>query len=520
MFLCPSFARAAGGGTYRHVLDNGMVVLVSEMPQSPMVSVYALVKTGSATEGKYLGTGISHFVEHMLFKGTKKRAVGVIASEVKALGGTINASTSYDCTIYTLDVPYASFAQGFDIISDMVMNSKFDPSEVSKEREVIFGEMRMVNDRPERKLGNLVSSTVYLRHPYRHPIIGYVPLFGRISQDQLVEYYKSHYIPNNIVLSIAGNVRDKDIMPLIAQTFKDFEQGPYMDRHLPQEPEQISSRRIEQGYPSKTTRFSMAYQGVSMFDPDMYALDVLATILGQGASSRLYLDVYKKKDLVNSIGTSDYTPADQGIFEIDAEFEHGDVDQIILAIQKNIDQIKKNGVRPDELDKARHQVLSSIIFGRQTAASVAYSTAVNEATVGDYAFEDKYLEHIRKLNSEDIQRVARKYLIDDHLSIVVLRPEDQLQQKSTDGQEVAETEIKKEEFPNGLKVLLKEDHSLPIATLFLTVRAGIREEPQEQNGLTQLTADLWPQGTGSLSSGQVAQMVEARGAHFVLEAPP
>ena len=236
MLLLPSFARAAGGGTYRHVLDNGMVVLVSEMPQSPTVSIYALVKTGSSTEGKYLGTGISHFVEHMLFKGTKKRAVGVIANEVKALGGTINASTSYDCTIYTLDVPFASFAQGFDIISDMVMNSKFDPSEVSKEREVIFGEMRMVNDRPERKLGNLVSSTVYLRHPYRHPIIGYVPLFGKISQDQLVEYYKSHYIPNNIVLSIAGNVRDKDVMPLIKQTFKDFEQGPYMDRHLPQEP--------------------------------------------------------------------------------------------------------------------------------------------------------------------------------------------------------------------------------------------------------------------------------------------
>ena len=105
-------------------------------------------------------------------------------------------------------------------------------------------------------------------------------------------------------------------------------------------------------------------------------------------------------------------------------------------------------------------------------------------------------------------------MIDDHRSVVVLRPEDQMQQKSTDGQEVAETEIKKEEFPNGLKVLLKEDHSLPIATLFLTVRAGIREEPQEQNGLTQLTADLWPQGTGSLSSGQVAQMVEARGAQL------
>ena len=177
----------AGDGTCRHVLDNGMVVVVSEMPQSPTVSIYALVKTGSATEGPYLGMGISHFVEHMLFKGTKKRAVGAIPSEVKALGGTINASTSYDHTIYTLDVPKASFAQGFDIISDMVMNSTFDPSEIKKEREVIFGEMRMINDRPERKLGDLVGRSVYLRHPYRHPIIGYVPLFAKITNEELVE---------------------------------------------------------------------------------------------------------------------------------------------------------------------------------------------------------------------------------------------------------------------------------------------------------------------------------------------
>lgn len=512
MLAFPSFSRAAGGGTYRHVLDNGMVVLVSEMPQSPTVAIYALVKTGSATEGKYLGMGVSHFVEHMLFKGTKKRAVGVIPAEVKSLGGTINASTSYDYTIYTLDVPSASFVQGFDIIADMIMNSKFDPSEVNKEREVIFGEMRMINDRPEHKLGDLVSSIVYLRHPYRHPIIGYIPLFGKISQDQLVEYYKSHYIPNNIVLSIAGNVRDKDAMSLVAQTFKDFEQQSYVDRHLPQEPEQISFRRVERGYPSKITRFSMAYQGVSIFNSDMYALDVLANILGQGDSSRLYLDVYKKKNLVNTIGVSNYTPADQGVFEINAEFELGEVDQIIAAIQKNIDLVKRNGVRPDELDKARHQILSSIIFGRQTAASEAYNTAVNEAILGDYAFEDKYLEHIRKLSVKDIQRVAQKYLIDDHLSVVVLRPEEQVQQKIKDDQEVAESEIKKEEFSNGVKVLLKEDHRLPIATIFLAIRAGSREEPEEQSGLNQLTADLWPQGTGSLSSQQVAQMVDARGA--------
>lgn len=499
-------------GTYKHTLDNGMVVVVQEMPQSPTVAIYALVKTGSATEGKYLGMGISHFVEHMLFKGTRKRPVGTIPSEVKAMGGTINASTGYDYTIYTLDVPHAFFAQGFDLLSDMVMNSLFDPAEVAKEREVIFGEMRMINDRPERKLSDLVSRVVYLKHPYRHPIIGYIPLFGQISQAQLVDYYKTHYIPNNIVLSIAGNVRDRDVMSLATQTFSNFKQQPYVDRHLPEEPEQISARRVEQDYPSKMTRFSMAYQGVSLFNADMYAMDVLANVLGHGESSRLYLDIYKKRKLVHSIGTSNFTPVDIGIFEIEAEFETGAVDEIVTAIKQNIEGIKKNGVTADELDKAKHQIASALIFGKQTASSVAYNAAVNEALLSDYDFDSKYLEHIRQLNVKDIQRAAQKYLIDDHLSVVVLKPQEETKKDQDDTEEKKDSDIRKEELPNGLKVLLKEDHRLPIATVYLALRAGTRQETEDQDGLNQLVANLWTQAAGSWDSKTMAQMIEAHGA--------
>lgn len=510
--IITSPSQAAEPVVRRHTLDNGLVVLVQEMPRSPVVSIYILIKTGSANEGPYLGTGISHFVEHMLFKGTKKRAVGAIPNEVKSIGGTINASTSYDYTMYTLDVPKASFAQGFDIVSDMVLNSVFDPAEVGRERDVIFGEMRMINDRPERKLGDLVGRAVYLQHPYRHPIIGYVPLFGQITQKQLVDYYQTHYIPNNMVVSVAGSVKDEDVIALATQTFKDIPQKPYPDRHVPQEQEQINPRRIEQEYPSKITRFSLTYRGVSLFNSDMYALDVLAMILGHGDSSRLYQDVLKNKQLVTGIGTFNYTPLDAGTFHIGAEFEQGDIEKILKAVHENIDDIKKNGVRPDELEKARHQVMSSLIFGRQVTSSVAYNNAVNEAMSGDYDFDRKYLEHIRKLAPKDIQRVAQKYLIDDASTLVVLKPVAEKKSSAGGEKETGDSEIIKEVLPNGLTVLVKEDHTLEIASIYITFRAGSREEPDGYNGLNQLTADLWSSAAGKWNSKDISRMVEERGA--------
>jgi len=174
LFSSPS--QAIENRSSKQILDNGLTVLVTEMPSSPVVSVYALVKAGSATEGKFLGTGISHFLEHMLFKGTHGRGVGEIASRIQAVGGSINASTGMDYTIYTITVPFDSFDVALDILSDMLMNSTMDAEEVERERNVIFGEMRLHNDNPGRKIGELTFKNVYIRHPYRHPIIGYKSL--------------------------------------------------------------------------------------------------------------------------------------------------------------------------------------------------------------------------------------------------------------------------------------------------------------------------------------------------------
>ena len=505
--LCPAFE----GKSSKQILNNGLTVLVTEMPVTPVVSVYALVKTGSATEGEFLGTGISHFFEHMLFKGTKTRAVGQIATQIQAVGGSINASTGKDYTIYTITVPYDAFDLALDILADMLMNSSMDPQEVEKERQVIFGEMRMNNDQPDRYLGELAYLHAYIRHPYRHPVIGYETLLAGVTREDLVDYYQTHYTPNNTILSIAGNISTRDILPKIKETFKEFKRGKEILRNLPDEPEQISARRYEETYPTDLTRMSLMFRGVRLLDNDLTALDVLAMILGQGESSRLYGDVYKKKNLVHAISASNYTPMDRGLFEIESLLEEKNVDATIDACWKQMDVIKKDGVKKQELEKAKRQVLRDFIFSRQTTSHVAHSQALDEAYAGDYQFSRKYVEAIRQVTGADVQRAAQRYLTQKNSTLVILRPQKETGPEVSQDEQAMPGEIVKHTLANGLTVLLREDHTFPIVAIHFVMNGGLRVETDELNGISKMTAAMWTKGTKSLSAVQIAQKTESLG---------
>ncbi len=507
----PCSASAFEGRSSKHILDNGLTVLIREMPASPVVSVYALVQTGSATEGEYLGAGISHFLEHMLFKGTAKRAVGEIAAQIQAVGGTINALTGMDYTMYTITVPSEVFDTALDVLSDMLMNSVIDPEEMEKEREVIFGEMRLYKDNPDRQISRLVFQNTYIRHPYRHPIIGYEELLAKVTRQDLLDYYHSHYAPNNMILSVAGHTDTTAILPKIQEAFKDFKPQRYISRNLPLEPPQISRRRYEEEYPTQLTRLAMAFPGVSLLDRDLYALDVLAMILGEGESSRLYLSVYKKKGLVHQISASNFTPADQGLFEIDGLLEEERVQEAVGAVLDEIELIKKEGVKKEDLEKAKRQVLSDHIFHYQRASHVTYSQAVDEAFAGDYLFSEKYVEAVRKIRNEDIKRVARQYLIDSVMTIVVLKPKSEEKTEETDKQKVESAEIQKHVLDNGLTVLLKRDSTLPLVCLRLSLQGGVRQEEAALNGLSSMTARMWTKGTRSKDAQDIAEETESLG---------
>ncbi|MBU0468938.1 MAG: insulinase family protein [Candidatus Omnitrophica bacterium] len=500
--------------TTRTVFDNGLTVLVSEIPTSPFASVYILVKTGSVTEGKYLGSGITHFVEHMLFKGTDKRGVGEIPAQVNSVGGSINAQTGKDHTIYTITLPYEEFDVALDVLSDMIVNPRMDAEEMEKERKVIIAEMRMHRDNPDRELARMAFENIYKFHPYKYEIIGEESLFRKISNEDLKDYYKTHYSPNNMILSIAGNVRTDEVIKKAQKAFEGFERQRYVVRNVDQEPEQIGERRMEKTYPVAISRMSIGFSGVRLLDKDLFPLDVLSIILGYGRSSRLYSRIYEEKNLVYSINSSNYTPVDKGAFEIECVLEEKNIDETIEEVVGVIEALKKKGINKNELEKARRWVLKDYIFGRQQSSQLAGTNAYDEAFAGDYRFSKRYVEGIEKVAVEDVLRVAEQYLNRENMSVSILRPQGEKAADVADPEEVRVPAINKYVLDNGITVLLSEDHSFNVATIRAAFYGGLRQEPEDLRGISSMMTSLWTKGTKSFESSEIAELSESLGIEY------
>ena len=512
VLLLTTFSTEAFNGKQKRLeLDNGMLAIVSEIPSSPVVAVYAYVRTGSATEGKYLGTGISHYLEHMLFKGTKKRGVGTIAAEIQSLGGSINASTSKDYTIYTITLPHKYFDIGLDVLSDMLMNAVIDPEEAMSEKEVIIKEMRMINDKPDRYLSNLIFKSVYKTHPYRHPIIGYEDLFRNITHKELYDYYKLHYAPNNIIFSVAGNVKIDTILSKIKKTFKDFKRRNYVERNLPQESVQLSKRFVIEEYPTQITRVSIGYPSTGILDEDLYALDVLASMLGRGSLSRLYTELYQKQQLVYGVSAANYTPIDKGVFEINVLLDYENLNKTLLEVQKQIDWIKEKGIEEKELQRIKRREIVDYIFNSQKSTQIASQQMMDEGFTNDYRFSENYVKGIESVKVSDIQAVAKKYLLENRQTTVVLRPENmQVKEDKTDLDVVVGVRTK-HVLDNGLRILLKEDTTFDIVSIHLAAEGGLRFEKEDNVGVSTFTMSLVQKGTQKYNFKQINEILQSRG---------
>lgn len=500
--------------TRKHVLDNGLTVLVTEMPASHSVSLYAMIKTGSVMEGAFLGAGMTHFVEHMLFKGTEKRAVGDISGEIQAMGGTINASTSFDYTVYTITVPAPAFDKALEVLADMLTGARFDPEELEKEREVIIKEIRLRNDWPGYALGQAVLETVYTLHPYRIPIIGYEDLFKKVSREALLNYYRGFYTPNNMIFSVAGAVEAQEALAKVSAAFENFHRGHYIVRNMPAEPLQLGARHYEMEYPTQLTRMSLAYGGVDFLNDEMPVLDVLAMIMGQGDSSRLYQALFKGKHLVRTITASNYTPIDRGVFEIVCTLDYEKIPDVLLEIDAQITRVAQKGVTAEELAKVKRQVLSEYIGEFQKSGSVAFRTAIEEYMAGDPEFSRRYLEMVQQVTSEDLARAARQYLVPARRSTVILKPKGMEAVEGAVEEKPEIGEIIKKTLPNGITVLLRENHTFPLVTMMVSLHGGTRYETEELNGLSELMSRVWVKGTKSRTADQIATQVESRGAGF------
>jgi zinc protease len=495
----------------KRVLPNGLTIIVQEDRSAPVASVQAWCGTGSVDENTHLGAGLSHILEHMLFKGTKSNPANAIAQKVQNVGGYINAYTSFDRTVYWIDVPKDGVSVALEVLADAMMNSTLPVEEYAKEQEVIRREFAMGMDDPDRMAGQLLFATAFQRHPYRLPVIGLLDVFNQLTRDQVLEYYRARYVPNNFTFIVVGDVNADAIYQQLAGFFKSYPAKSLTPVFIPPEPPQLGRREMHEEFVTELTRLSLAWHIPEITHPDVPALDILSTILGDGRSSRLYRQLRDETGLAYGVSAFSYTPGDPGLLGIDATVEMENREAARDLILKIVGQIISDGVTPEELAKARKISLSHHLGALTTMRGQASDLGSNWFLTRNLNFTRDYLDAVQKLASDDIRRVAATYLVDDNLTITSLNPKTAGAAKSDTRAAISAGEIQKIELSNGLRLLVREDPRLPLVSMAAVFRGGLLAETRATNGITRLLAKTLLKGTTTRTAEQIADTIEAVG---------
>lgn len=495
----------------RFMLDNGLVVILKQVHASPLVAVQLWVKTGSIHEGEYLGSGISHLVEHMLFKGTKKRGVGDIGRQVSASGGEIGGYTSMDRTVYHMVMPKDNADIALDILSDAAANAVFDQKEMEKEKDVIFREMDMCEDNPNKYLSRKIWQEAFSHHPYQYPVIGYKEIFSQLNREDLLKYYQQFYVPNNMILSVVGDFNKDRMLADINKYFKELKRNSISPAYIPQEPAQIGKRIFEYERDIKVAYLKMVFHIPDIRSRDLYPLDVMALILGHGASSRLYQALREKEKTVYSIDAWSYTPQYPGLFGISAVLEPENLQKAQDSIWKEVEGLAQGNIGDEELEKARQMVVASYIFSQETVESQAADIASNEYVCGNVNFNRDYVVGVKGVTKQDIIRVAKQYLCENNLTIGILKPNIKEKVISPSIQVKVEPTIQRFVLDNGLVLLVREDESLPIVSMQAVFRGGVLFEEKGKEGVCNLVQKMLLKGTKNRTAKQIVEEIESRG---------
>lgn len=407
----------------KYQLENGMTVLLHEDHTVPTVSVHQWYRVGSRNErpGR---TGLAHFFEHLMFKGTQKYPSGVFDDIIQANGGTNNAFTSMDFTGYYVNIPPQALELILDIESDRMVNLVLQKDGVQAEREVVKEERRFrVENSVYGSMNEAMYRTVYKVHPYRWPVIGYMADLNAASMDDLKEFYRIYYSPNNSVLVISGDFDSSKAKELIQKYYAKISSQPLPELNLASEPEQKGQRNTTVTKDVQNPYFTVAFRTVEAGSHEAYALDLLANILGAGDSSRMYKRLVYKEQIATSVSVSSYMPKDPGTFSISVAVKPGgDIEQAIRSVYGELYRARTNEIMDEELAKAKNQVMKSYVDNMKTVYGRAELLAVNEILFNDYtrAFED--LNKYNGVSKEQVMEVAKKYLLPLRRSVIRVQP--------------------------------------------------------------------------------------------------
>jgi zinc protease len=499
----------------RTVLPNGLTLILKPDRTAALASVQVWVKTGSIHEGGLLGAGLSHYLEHMLFKGTTRRAGREISATVQAHGGYINAYTTFDRTVYYIDLPSEHTAVAIDLLADAVLHSTLPADETAKEKDVILREIAMTKDDPDNRLWDTLFSTAFREHPYRQPIIGHREVFSAVTHEDLVGYYRARYVPNNLVVVIVGDIDVAATRAVVEQHFGTAARGRLAPVLVPAESLQLAARSEHRFEEVEITRAALAWPIPGLTHDDAPVLDLLAMVLGSGDSSVLWQEIREKTGLVHTIDASSWNPGTSGLFCISFTTDAAKRTAATTAIAKTIARCAARGFTPAQLKKALRQLVVGEINTRKTMSGQAARLGAAEVVVGELDFSRAYFERLRTITPAELRRVLLAYLVPSRLTSISLNPKESVQPAGPASlQTETVADFQEVRLPNGARLLLQPDHRLPNLHLRLVMQGGPLFEEPGRRGATALLATMLTKDTRHHSSAEVAQFIEEVGGSF------
>jgi len=503
-------------GTVQARLSNGLVVLMRENHTAPIALVQVAVKTGSIYEQEYLGAGISHYFEHLMQAGTTTTRTEEETREIlQSLGNISNAYTSYDHTSYFIKTTKDEVGTAIELLADWMINTQITEEEFSREMEVIQREYERAYSQAERVFHKMVSENMFNVHPVRHPILGYEDVRVRLNIDDMRLYRARMYVPNNMIVVAVGDFAWEDALEKIRAAFDGFHMGITPAITLPVEPPQTAKRVMRKTFPDlNRTMLAMSYRTVPLTHPDLYALDVMAAVLGRGESSRLVQKLRNELRLVQSVGAWSWTPGfDAGQFAINANIpENKNLPAVQQHILDELDTLRREPVEPHELQRVKNSIAAEHVYSQEQVETQVRMLVSSFLAAGDPDFDEQYVAGIQQVTPEDIKRVANTYFPDSSLCITILEPDTVELQEEVEAEIPQASDVQKVTLDNGLRVLLKRNPNVPVVAYELYFEGGLRTETPQTSGISNFAATVWQRGTKTRPVAKLADELEYMGA--------
>jgi len=497
-------------------LDNGLVLITKENRTASVVSVHAVVKAGAMLEGQYLGAGISHLTEHLVAGGsTVRRSEAQIQDKLDEIGAVTNAFTSQDRTVYFIDTMPEHLGTAIDLLSDWLQNAKIDPAEFQREWGVVQREILSGEDDPDRQMAYLLDEAMYPGLPQGIRTIGYYANIQQLTRDDVYSYYKSRYSPSNVAVCAAGDFDGAEAMAALEKAFAGWT-GPKARPVVLSEPvPPVTDLVVVKEMDVRLTQGTIAYHSCRLSHPDLYALDVLADLLGSGESSRLVADLKTKRNLILGIEAWNATPDwPGGEFAVRFACTPDKTDQVRAAVAEHLAAVCRQAPLAEEVEKVKRQKISQQVMSLRTASSQARALAGDVLGLGDPYFSARYAENIQKVTPEDVLRVARKYLQGTRSITVLVQPKSGAAQAAQVAPVARPTTARIALPESGLTLLVHRTPGQPAVSMIAAMKAGQSIETAETAGISALTAQYLKRGTVGRSEEEIARFFDGIGGSF------